>query len=86
MAGKPKRKRRIPRRDRLGTPRAAQTNLESISTVQALSRKQRKRGKRQSRRTQEKLLPLIEDITKSEQAWLNELRRVKRPEDLDDFD
>jgi hypothetical protein len=88
VGNKSRKKRRIPRRDRLGTPEKARNNLKGISAAQSRSRKQKKRLRRNAEETEitEPVLPIIENITKSEQAWLNELRRVRRPEDLDDFE
>ena len=86
MEGKPKRQRRRPRRNRFETKDAVRSNLESISAAQKRSRLRRKQLARQGQDGTGENLPIIDDRTKSEQAWENALRSVKRPEDLDDFE
>lgn len=78
---KPKKRKKSGRRRRFGTP----AKLKEISAAQKRTRKKRKRLEREGGDVIEDL-PIIENITKSEQAWFNELRRVRRPEDLDDFE
>jgi hypothetical protein len=83
---KPKKKRTLPRRTRFGTTESVRLNLASISQAQGRSRARLKRATKENEDVVGEKLPIIEDISKSEQAWLNELRRVMRPEDLDDFE
>lgn len=86
MADEPKPKRKHSRRSRFKTPRQVQTNLESISAAQQRSRKRRKQLAAEERDGGGEDIPLIDNMTKSEQAWLNQLRNVRHPEDLDDFE
>ena len=83
---RPTKKRKVPRRARFGTTESIRSNLTSIAAAQERSRRKRKKLKVENADGPGENLPIIEDISKSEQAWLNELRRATRPEDLDDFE
>ena len=84
--GKPS-KGKSPRRRRFLSPEQIRANLQSISNAQSKSRENRKKlAKQQIDAPAGVNLPIIEDITKSRQALKNELRRIRRPEDLADYE
>jgi hypothetical protein len=87
VADEPKRKRKRPaRRKRFGTPVKAHSNLKSISAAQKRSHQERRKLARDGDDGVDERLPIIENITKSERAFDNALRQIRRQEDLNDFE
>ncbi len=86
-SGKRGKKARRGGRQRFRSPSQVRLNLESISAAQKTYRA-KKNAPSQQRMSDNPSLQnaMIDSIEKSERAWENELRKVRRPEDLDGFD
>ena len=86
--GKPSRRKPGAARTKFSTPSEARVQLEGITAAQEQYRRaKRNRDEQTGGPTEDdKAGPIVDSREKSEQAYRNALRGVRRPEDLDDFD
>jgi hypothetical protein len=89
VAGKRQKRRNTrkpaPARRKFSTPSQTRIQLEAITAAQERYRREKRRRQRREIIEQGPGV-IIESREKSEQAWKNVLRAVRRPEDLDGFE
>jgi hypothetical protein len=86
-SGKRGKKTRRGGRKKFRSSSQVRLNLESISAAQKKYRTNKRRAESATEEQQPRPSDaIIESVEKSERAWENELRKVRRPEDLDGFD
>lgn len=86
---KPSRKRRpAAGRQKFATPSQARAQLEGVAAAQLRYRRAKRRKAKAAADASDAQVEgiIIDSIEKSERAWKNALRTVRRPEDLDGFD
>jgi polyhydroxyalkanoate synthesis regulator protein len=75
-------------RRKFSTPSQTRAQLEGITAAQLRYRRARRKQSKIGEEATETVVEgiIIDSREKSEQAWKNALRAVRRPEDLDGFD